>query len=102
MKCVALNVRATFGMITRKWKSAMLTVIGPPLANTMTMKRRTKSNAERKGSFSPSPFSGKYLDVKRLIKCCLTTTPSLPSLYLLFLQGKNKVKSHQKSQPHYN
>ena len=68
MKCVALNVRATFGMITRKWKSAMLTVIGPPLANTMTMKRRTKSNAERKGSFSPSPFSGKYLDVLRLNK----------------------------------
>lgn len=68
MKCVALNVRATFGMITRKWKSAMLTVIGPPLVNTMTMKRRTKSNAERKGSFSPSPFSGKYLDVLRLSK----------------------------------
>ena len=56
MKCAVLNVRATFGMITRKWKSAMLTVIGPPLVNTMTMKRRTKSNAERKGSFSPSPF----------------------------------------------
>ena len=56
MKCAVLNVRATFGMITRKWKSAMLTVIGPPLVNTMTMKRRTKSNTERKGSFSPSPF----------------------------------------------
>ena len=58
MKCAVLNVRATFGMITRKWKSAMLTVIGPPLVNTMTMKRRMKSDAERKGSFSPSPFLG--------------------------------------------
>lgn len=46
MKCVVLNVRVTFGMITRKWKSAMLTVIGPPLANMMIMKRRTESNAE--------------------------------------------------------
>ena len=46
MKCVALNVRATFGMIMRKWKSAMLTVIGLPLANTMIMKRRTEGNAE--------------------------------------------------------
>ena len=58
MKCVVLNVRATFGTTTKKWKSAMLTVIGPPLVNTMTMKRRMKSNAERKGSFSPSPFLG--------------------------------------------
>lgn len=68
MKCAVLNVRTTFGMTTRKWKSAMLTVIGLPLANTMTMKRRTKSNAERKGSFLPFPFSGKYLDVLRLSK----------------------------------
>ena len=68
MKCAVLNVRATFGMITRKWKSATLTVIGPPLVNTMTLKRRTKSTAERKGSFSPSPFTGKYLDVLRLSK----------------------------------
>ena len=68
MKCVALNVRATTGMTTRKWKSATLTLIGPPFVNTMTMKRRTKSNAERKGSFSPSPFSWKYLDVLRLSK----------------------------------
>ena len=46
MKCAVLNVRATFGMITRKWKSATLTVIGPPLVNMMIMKRRTESNAE--------------------------------------------------------
>ena len=46
MKCVVLNVRATFGTTTKKWKSAMLTLIGPPLANTMIMKRRTESNAE--------------------------------------------------------
>ena len=68
MKCAAMNVRATFGMIMRKWKSAMLTVIGPPLANMMIMNRRMKSDAERKGSFSPSLFSGKYLDVLRLNK----------------------------------
>lgn len=66
MKCVVLNVRATFGTITRKWKSAMPTVIGLPLANMMIMKRRTKSNVEVKGSFSPSSFLGKYLDVLRL------------------------------------
>ena len=46
MKCAVLNVRAISGMITRKWKSATLTVIGPPLANMMIMKRRTESNAE--------------------------------------------------------
>lgn len=40
MKCAVLNVRATFGMITRKWKFAMLTVIGPPPANTMMNRRR--------------------------------------------------------------
>ena len=68
MKCVALNVRTTFGTTMKKWKSATLTVIGPPLANTTTMKKRTKSNVERKGSFSPSPFSWKYLDVLRLNK----------------------------------
>ena len=46
MKCAVLNVRAIFGTITRKWKSVMLTVIGPPLVNMMIIKRRTKSNAE--------------------------------------------------------
>ena len=56
----------------------------------------------REGSFSPSTFLGKYLDVLRLIRCCLTTTPSLLSLCLLFLPEKSKSKLHQKSQPHYN
>ena len=46
MKCAVLNVRAISGTIMKKWKSAMLTVIGLPLANTMIMKRRTESNAE--------------------------------------------------------
>ena len=46
MKCAVLNVRATSGTIMRKWKSATLTVIGPPLANMMIMNRRMKSDAE--------------------------------------------------------
>ena len=46
MKCAVLNVRATSGTITRKWKSAMPTVIGLLLVNMMIMKRRTESNAE--------------------------------------------------------
>ena len=53
---------------------------------------------DRKGSFSPSPFYGKYLDVLRLIKCCLTTTPSLLSLYSQGHQEKSKSKLHQKNQ----
>ena len=42
MKCVVLNVRATTGMTTRKWKSATLTLTGPPLVNTMMNRRRKK------------------------------------------------------------
>ena len=46
LKCAVLNVRATSGTITRKWKFAMLTVIGLLLANMMINQRRVKSNAE--------------------------------------------------------
>ena len=42
MKCAVLNVRATTGTTTRKWKSAMQTLIGPPLVNTMMNRRRKK------------------------------------------------------------
>ena len=36
-----LNVRAISGTITKKWKSAMQTLIGPPPVNTM-MRRKPK------------------------------------------------------------
>ena len=42
MKCAVLNVRATTGTTTRKWKSATQTLIGPPLANTMMNRRKKK------------------------------------------------------------
>ena len=44
MKCAVLNVRATSGTITRKWKSATLTLTGPLPANTMMNRRKKKMN----------------------------------------------------------
>lgn len=38
MKCAVLNVHATTGMITKKWKSVTQTLIGLPLVNTTRRK----------------------------------------------------------------
>ena len=50
MKCGVLNVRATTGTITRKWKSATPTLIGLPLVNTM-MNPRRKKRIKKSSSF---------------------------------------------------
>ena len=42
MKCAVLNVHATIGITTRKWKSATLTPTGPLPANTMMNRRKKK------------------------------------------------------------
>ena len=82
-----LNVRATFGTITRKWKSATLTVIGPPLANTMIMKRRTESNAERKGVFPLSLF----WEIFRRFTSKQTLDKVLSLCYIINVKRKRKV-----------
>ena len=38
MKCAVLNVHATTGTITKKWKSVTQTLIGLPLVNTTSRK----------------------------------------------------------------
>ena len=39
MKCAVLNVHATTGTITKKWKSVTQTLIGLPLVNTTRRKK---------------------------------------------------------------